>query len=489
MNTHFLALQLMAAQGVLGAFDTLYHHELTEALPQRSTARKELSIHATRALIYSALFIGLSSWKWNGAWALVLIALFGIEIILTLWDFVVEDKTRLLPATERVTHTALAINGGAFIALLALNTPAWMSESSALMWEPHGLLGYFLALCGVGVGISGVRDAFAAYRLGKNEQKDKNLPAIHFGDKAENVLVTGATGFIGQLLVRALLADHKNVTVLTRNPKHAAWIFDGQVRCISSMNDIPSTRPIDVIVNLAGARILGWRWTMSRKSFLRKSRIDLTKNLIDWIAIAEQKPRLLLSASAIGYYGIQQQGDDTILTEDSPPQPIFMSQLCQDWEAVAKGAGTYGVHVACMRLGVVLGNQGPLPMMMLPIKLGLGGPLGGGKQWLSWIHIHDVLRGIAHLWEISAQGYTSQEVDIYNFIAPETVTQKQFSASAANVIHRPCFFTTPGFPIRFALGEQADLLLEGQRVAPTKLLAHGFRFSFPELRIALENLS
>ena len=119
MNTHLLALQLVAAQGCLGAFDTIYHHELTEALPGRPTARRELSIHAVRALIYSALFIGLSAWEFHGWWALALLLVFSIEIGLTLWDFVVEDRTRLLPATERVTHTVLAMNGGAFIALLA----------------------------------------------------------------------------------------------------------------------------------------------------------------------------------------------------------------------------------------------------------------------------------------------------------------------------------------------------------------------------------
>jgi uncharacterized protein (TIGR01777 family) len=489
MNTHLLALQLMSAQGILGAFDTLYHHELTEALPQRSTARKELSIHAVRAIIYSTLFVGLSFWTWHGLWALILLALFGVEIILTLWDFVVEDKTRLLPATERVTHTILAMNGGAFITLLALNSPTWLSAPTAMVWESQGLLSIFLALCGIGVGLSGVRDAFAAWRLKTNAQTEKVLPSIHFGEGSESVLITGGTGFIGQLLVRSLIADGKLVTVLTRNSKQAAWQFDGKVRCISSMSELPSTHVIDVIINLAGARVLGLRWTSARKSFLRKSRIGLTNNLVDWIANAKQKPRLLISASAIGYYGIQREGDDTILTEESPPQPIFMSQLCQEWEGVAQRASTYGVRVMFMRLGLVLGNQGPLPMMMLPIKLGLGGPLGSGKQWHSWIHVHDVLRGIAHLWKVSVQNDSAlNAIDAYNFTAPETVTQKQFSQIAAKVIHRPCIFPTPGFPIRLALGEQADLLLEGQRVIPAKLQSSGFTFSFPELQSALENL-
>lgn len=131
MNTHLLALQLMAFQGCLGAFDTLYHHELTEALPGRPSARLELSIHAVRSIIYSALFIGLAGWVFHGVWAFALLLVFAIEIVLTLWDFVVEDRTRLLPATERVTHTVLAMNGGAFITLLALTTPQWLATPTA----------------------------------------------------------------------------------------------------------------------------------------------------------------------------------------------------------------------------------------------------------------------------------------------------------------------------------------------------------------------
>lgn len=489
MNTHLLALQLMAAQGCLGAFDTLYHHELTEALAQRSTAQRELSIHAARALIYSALFVGLSAWSWHGAWALVLLAVFGIEIVLTLWDFVIEDQTRLLPATERVTHTVLAINGGAFITLLALNTPAWFAAPTALVWEPHGWLSIFLALCGIGVGISGVRDGIAAWRIGRRVEQEKRQASIHFSDTAQNVLVTGATGFIGQRLVHALLADGQQVTVLTRNPRQAAWLFGGRVRCIAAMDELPANHRIDVIINLAGARILGRRWTAARKAALRRSRIDLTRGVVAWIAKAQHKPRLLLSASAIGYYGIQAQDDRTELTENSPPQSIFMSQLCQEWEAAARTASAYGVRVACLRFGVVFGTQGALPMMLLPIKLGLGGRLGSGAQSLSWIHVDDVLRGIAHLWQLDESGAQADAGRIdgaFNFTAPHSPTQYEFSRIAAQFLHRPCFMPTPALPMQLALGEQAALLLEGQRVVPARLLASGFVFSHPDVRSALQ---
>jgi uncharacterized protein (TIGR01777 family) len=482
MNTHLLALQLMAFQGCLGAFDTLYHHELTEALPSRASAKRELSIHAVRSLIYSALFIGLAGWDFHGLWALALLLVFTVEIVLTLWDFVVEDRTRLLPATERVTHTVLAMNGGAFITLLALTTPQWLAMPTALVWQPQGALSVFLALCGIGVCLSGLRDGLAAHAIGKLTLRDRTDPQVSFGGSNRSFLVTGATGFIGQRLVRALMRDGHRVTVLTRQARQAAWLFNGQVDCVSSMDQLSPSRRFDIVINLAGARILGWRWSAKRRAALRKSRIELTRKVVDWIAAAEQKPATMLSASAIGYYGTQQRGDDTVLTESDGPKPMFMSDLCREWEQAAQTAGIHGVAVACMRFGLVLGIQGALPMMLLPIKLGLGGPLGSGAQWLSWIHVDDVIGGIAHLCRVGEAG-------IFNFTAPESLTQAQFSRVAASVLRRPYGFPTPGSPMRLALGEQADLLLEGQRVAPERLKRSGFVFIYPSLDGALRSLT
>lgn len=490
MDTHVLALQLMAAQGVMGAFDTLYHHELTETLAQRTSARKELSIHASRAIIYSLLFIGLSSWVWQGWFAFILLALFAIEIVLTLWDFVIEDQTRLLPVTERVTHTLLAINGGAFITLFALQMPDWWSLPAALVWQPQGALSIFLVLCGVGVGLSGVRDALAAIQLKKISADAAQLPVLGFSDQRQHVLVTGATGFIGQLLVRELLADGQDVSVLSRRPIAAAFLFTGKVKCIANIDELPANYPLDVIINLAGARILGWRWSESRKKVLLASRVALTHKLVEWIARAEQKPKLLMSASAIGYYGIQAQGKVTALTETDSPWPIFMSRLCQEWEAEAQRASQYGVKVDIMRFGLVLGHQGALPMMLLPIKLGMGGKLGSGKQWMSWIHVRDLLRGIAYLFQMRMDPSKdiSSSVSIYNFTAPETLTQLEFNQQAASLLHRPCIMPTPGFIVRWLLGEQSDLLLEGQRVIPHNLLKSGFSFEFPTAKSALTEL-
>jgi uncharacterized protein (TIGR01777 family) len=485
IDLHLLALILMAIQGCLGGFDTLFHHELTEALAQRDTARRELGIHAVRAMIYGVLFVGLAGWAWHGALAVLLLALFAIEIVLTLWDFVTEDRTRLLPATERVTHTVLAMNGGAFVALLALTAVTWWSLPTALVWQPHGLLSGFLALCGVGVFLSGVRDAFAARSIGRRVEHEARQAHIRFAAQREHVLVTGGTGFIGQVLVRALLADGHQVTVLSRDPKRAAWLFDGRVQAVDALDAIASVHPVDVVINLAGARILGMRWSASRKQALLASRLRTTRNVIDWLAKQDHKPRMFLSASAVGYYGTQPIGDATVLTEDSPAQDIFMSELCQRWETEAARAVALGVDVATMRFGLVMGHQGALPMMLLPFLLGAGGRLGTGQQWMSWIHVRDLVRAIAHL---LAKTPSPGTLRAYNFTAPESVSQIQFARTAASLLRRPAFVPTPGRPVRWLLGEQADLLLEGQRVAPTALLAEGFRFQFPDMRAALADL-
>jgi uncharacterized protein (TIGR01777 family) len=313
-----------------------------------------------------------------------------------------------------------------------------------------------------------------------------------FDDTKRTVLVTGATGFVGRNLVRALLQDGHEVIALTRQASQAASTFEGKVRCIESMRDLPAAAGVDVIVNLAGARILGPRWTAKRREALRRSRIGLTQQVVDWIARAERKPFLFLSASAIGYYGIQQIGDQAELDESSPPQPVFMSDLCREWEEAAGSATQYGVQVECLRFGLILGKQGALPMMLLPVKLGLGGRLGSGRQWLSWIHVEDVVRAMAHRWQRAAAepdpGRGGSYFGATNFTAPECVTQAAFSRVAARIWRRPCVVPTPGWPMRLALGEQADLLLEGQRVVPRRLEREGFVFRYPDLALALESL-
>lgn len=315
-----------------------------------------------------------------------------------------------------------------------------------------------------------------------------DVSAPRFGDAPQHVLITGGTGFVGSHLVAALRADGHTVTVWTRDATAAARRFDASVRCVHRLDEIPAAPSVDVVVNLAGARIVGPRWTAARQAALLASRAGLTDDLVAWMARRLVKPWLMLSGSAVGYYGVQPQGDASELTESSPPQAIFMSRLCQAWEASAHAAAAHGVRVACLRFGLVLGHGGALPGLLMPVKMGVGGRLGTGRQWVSWIHLQDLLGAMAHLWRMAATPGAPTGPQAWNFTAPEALRQEDFMRTAARVLHRPLWLPVPGALVRLALGEQADVLLEGQRVAPKRLTDTGFRFRFPDARGALQDL-
>lgn len=311
---------------------------------------------------------------------------------------------------------------------------------------------------------------------------------VRFGTTPAHVLVTGGTGFIGRLVIKALLADGHSVSIWTRDATAATRAFDAGVRCVQRLEEIPPVPPVDVIINLAGAPIVGPRWTAHRQAVLLASREGLTRKLVEWIGTRTVKPWLMLSGSAIGYYGIQSPDDATELTEASPSQNIFMSRLCQRWEAAAHAAAPHGVRVACLRFGLVLGRGGALPKLLAPIRLGVGGRLGTGRQCTSWIHVHDIVRGMGHVWGVAAQPDATSTAQTYNFTAPGYLSQEAFARTAAQVLHRPFWLPTPAWPVRLALGEQADVLLEGQCVVPANLERTGFRFRFPDASSALQDL-
>ncbi|MDR2214880.1 MAG: TIGR01777 family oxidoreductase [Nevskiaceae bacterium] len=485
---HTLILNLLVAQGLMGAFDTIWHHEIRCALPQHTSAGPELRLHAIRALLYGVLFAGLAWFAWGHLWLIGLWSIIAIEILLTLRDFVIEDKTRSLPASERVTHTLLAINGGVTFGLLAWHSQSWWALPTGLHWSPHGWQSVALSLWAIGVAASGVRDALASRALAARSPNTRF--DFRGGDPArcaQSFLLTGGTGSIGQPLVRALLADGHRVTILARNPRVASQLFDGRAACVGSLNELDPATRFDVIINLAGAPILGVRWSDARKRYLIASRTQTTRSLLNWIAAADHRPRLMISASAVGYYGVQPEDSQHNCTEDDAPQDCFASQLCQQWEATAKEAAALNVPLAIMRLGIVLGHQGALPALLMPIKLGCGGRLGSGNQAQSWIHIDDVLGTIAWLCRRKLEPH-ADALATYNLVAPEVPTQLSLTRTAAALLHRPVWSRAPAGLIGLMLGEQSTILLDGARVAPARLRQQGYVFRFPTLRGALENL-
>jgi uncharacterized protein (TIGR01777 family) len=471
-----IAVTLLIAQGLMGAFDTLYHHEMTVALPQRHGARLELAIHAVRAILYGVVFAGIAHLGFHGLWAWVLAAVVLVEVLLTLWDFVVEDNSRKLPATERVLHTVLAINGGALFGLYGVQLAQWASLPTALVPIDLGWRGWVLTLFAVGVAASGVRDGIAALRLSRQTPAPNPFAQMPH----QRVLLTGGTGFIGEALVQQLLDAGHQVTVLTRQPLNAAFLFAGRARCIPTLARLHASDAFDAVINLAGARIVGMPWTQWQKKRLLNSRLHTTQQLLQWAQRTQHKPAVWVQASGIGYYGVRPP--EETLTEQSAPGQGFMTELCQQWEQAAAPATTLGIRQVVLRLGMVLGPGGALPPMLLPHRLGLGGRLGSGQQAMGWIHREDVLAIMAQaLVQPGMQG-------TYNTVAPECITQATFATTVGQVLHRPVWLHMPAAPIRWLAGEMAQIFVDGQKAVPQRLLDANFAWRYPTLRAALQNL-
>jgi len=234
----------------------------------------------------------------------------------------------------------------------------------------------------------------------------------------------------------------------------------------------------DAIVNLAGEAIAGKRWTRARKAEIRRSRVEATRALVDALAAAEPRPRVLVSASAVGYYG--DRGDEP-LDEAATAGADFLARVCVDWEAEARRAEAFGVRVVLLRLGVVLApDGGAVSMMLLPFRAGLGGPLGSGGQWMSWVHRDDVVGLIGDA--LSDESYAGP----VNATSPNPVTNKEFARALARAVHRPAFLPVPGFGLSLLLGEMATMLLTGQRVLPRVAERQGHVWQQPELPAALD---
>ncbi len=291
-----------------------------------------------------------------------------------------------------------------------------------------------------------------------------------------HILITGGTGFVGSSLTNFLLRKGYRITILT----HKKNITIGGVKAISNINEIKSNEKIDGIINLAGAAI-SKNWSDNYKQELITSRVNTTKEVILLIKSLEKKPEILISASAIGYYGSQ---DDNIIDETSQPHNEFTSQLCHKWESEALKAEEIGVRVCITRLGVVLGpNGGALKQMLPTFKMGIGGQIGSGKQYFSWVHIDDVILAFSFLIENKKQS------GIYNLTAPNPITNAHFTKALGKQLKRPTIFSVPSFIIKTLFGEMGEtLLLKGQRVLPKQLQQAGFIFKYPKINEALESI-
>ncbi len=290
-------------------------------------------------------------------------------------------------------------------------------------------------------------------------------------------LVTGATGFIGRELIKRLEAP----LALTRTPESAAASGLG-ARMLAWEPTAGPPPPaafdgVDTVFHLAGDPVAKGRWTAAKKSRIRSSRIEGTRHLVDALAALEKRPACLVSASAVGYYGDRA---DEILDENSSADGSFLSEVCQEWEREASRGEEYGIRVVTIRTGIVLGEGGgALEAMLPPFKLGFGGRLGSGHQWMPWIHIGDLVRLMLH------SAVANDLRGPVNGVSPNPVTNRDFTRTLARTLHRPALFPAPGSILRLALGEFALVLLGSQRVIPTMATQSGFEFQFPELEGAL----
>lgn len=297
-----------------------------------------------------------------------------------------------------------------------------------------------------------------------------------------HILLTGGTGLIGQHLCQVWRQQGHRLTVWSRRPEQVAKICGTGVRGVAWLEDIADEDEVDAVVNLAGAPIADRPWTAARRNLLWTSRVTLTEQLLAWLERRERRPQVLISGSAVGWYG---DGGERELTEASPPvKEDFASQLCIAWEETAQRAEALGIRVVLVRTGLVLAADGGfLSRLRLPYKLGLGGPLGDGRQWMPWVHIDDQIGLIDFLLQ------HNEASGPYNACAPEPVRNREFAKRLGRTLHRPAFMPMPALLLKAGLGELSTLLLGGQRARPVRLLAAGFTFRFNDLQSALDNLS
>lgn len=299
------------------------------------------------------------------------------------------------------------------------------------------------------------------------------------------VAITGATGLIGRPLCSSLIERGYDLIILTRTPDRARRLFPSATISGWDVGTGPAPardlQGLDGIIHLAGSPVASKRWTPQQKALIRISRVDGTHHLIQALRHCSPPPGVLLNSSAVGFYGDR---NSEVLDESSPPGTGFMADVCRRWEGEAEVARTLGVRVVLLRTGMVLARQGgALPRMIPPFKWFVGGPLGSGKQWISWIHIKDVVESMIFLLE------NQQAQGAFNLTAPSPATNAELSRALGKTLGRPSIFKVPAFVLRLLLGEMAkELLLVSQRVQPRGLLSLNYPFQFSRLEDALQDL-
>lgn len=298
--------------------------------------------------------------------------------------------------------------------------------------------------------------------------------------KKRGILLTGGTGFIGGHVIRALRARGDAVWVWTRDVARARRQLPSDVQPVAVLAEIPDAARIDAIVNLAGAPVVGPPWTEARRQLLIDSRVLPTRALLDWCGTRASRPSALISASAIGFYGA---AGEASLDETSPPQEVFQSRLCVAREDASNAAQALNMRVVNLRLGLVLGADGGIfSRLALAARLGGAAVIGDGQQWMSWVHVDDVVR-------VTELAIDDESVHgALNVVAPEPARQREFQRALTRALRRPLLLRIPAGLMRLSLGEMSELLLGSQRVAPRVLQARGFEFAYPTLERALAAL-
>ncbi|MFP2423651.1 TIGR01777 family oxidoreductase [Pseudescherichia vulneris] len=290
------------------------------------------------------------------------------------------------------------------------------------------------------------------------------------------ILITGGTGLIGRHLIPRLLELGHSIIVVTRSPEKARQLLDARVELWKGLSECSNLDGIDAVINLAGEPIADKRWTKEQKQRLCNSRWQITQKLVELIAASSQPPGVFISGSAAGYYG---DLGEVVVTEDEPPHNEFTHKLCARWEQIACGAQSDATRVCLLRTGVVLAPKGGiLGKMVPPFKLGLGGPIGNGRQYLAWIHIDDMVNGILWLLDNALRGP-------FNMVSPYPVRNEQFAHALGHALHRPAVLRAPATAVRLLMGESSVLVLGGQRALPKRLEDAGFTFRWYDLEEAL----